>query len=96
MSQDTESEIVLRKSLDAIDGLRRRLMWAGYVAVIGTVGAFFWLDHIARTSGNIKNVVMAAVLALTCVIAWSTFGLPIFMARMTKRVLRAIDLASKK
>ena len=96
MSQDTESETVLRVSLDAIDGLRRRLMWAGLLAVAGTIGAFFWLDHIIQTSANVNNVVMAAVLALTCVIAWSTFALAIFMARMTRRVLRAVDLASPK
>lgn len=96
MSEKTESEAVLRKSLDAIDSLRRRLTWAGYLAVIGTLGAFFWLDHIIRTSRNINSVVMAAVLALTCVIAWSTFALAIFIARMMKRVLRAIDLASRK
>jgi hypothetical protein len=58
------------------------------VAVIGSLGAFFWLDHIIRTSRNINSVVMAAVLALTCVIAWSTFALAIFIARMTKRILR--------
>jgi hypothetical protein len=64
--------------------------------VVGTVAAFFWLDHIIRTSRNINSVVMTAVLALTCVIAWSTFALATFMARMTKRVLRAVDLAARR
>lgn len=95
MPNQADSE-VLRKSLDAIDGLRRRLMWTGFVSVGSTIAAFVWLDRIVASSGNINNVVMAAVLAVTCVIAWSTFALAIFMARLTKRVLRAIDLAATK
>ena len=96
MSDETESEAVLRKSLDAIDRIRRRVMWAGYLAVAGTVGAFVWLDHIARTTDSIKSLLMAAVLALTCVIAWSTFALAIFIVRMMKRILRAIELAARR
>jgi len=91
-----ESEDILRKSLDAIDSVRRRIIWAGYLVVAGTFGAFFWLSYVARTSDNIKKLLMAAVLALTFVIAWSTFALAIFIVRMTKRILRGIDLATKK
>lgn len=96
MSHEEDSQpAALRKSLDAVDGVRRRMLLAGYLAVGGTFAAFFWLDHVARTSGNLKSVVMAAVLALTFVIAWSTFALALFILRMTRRVLRAIDLAMK-
>jgi len=93
MSHESEPDAVLRQSLDAIDSMRRRILWAGYVAVAGTFGAFYWLNHVARTSDNLKSALMAAVLALTCVIAWSTFALAVVIVRMTKRVLRAIDLA---
>jgi len=89
-----ESEVILRRSLEAIDGVRRRIVWSGYLAVAITFGAFLWLAHVARTSDNMKRLLMAAVLALTCVIAWSAFALAIFMVRMTKRILRAIDLAT--
>jgi len=41
-------------------------------------------------------IFLLSVLALTCVIAWSTFALAVFIARMMKRVLRAVDLASRK
>jgi hypothetical protein len=96
MSGETESDLILRKSLDAIDSIRRRVMLAGYLTVVGTFGAFLWLNHLARTSADIKSLLMAAVLALVCVMAWSTFALAIFIVRMTKRILRAIDLASNK
>ena len=96
MSGETEPDLVLRKSLDAIDSLRRRVMLAGYLTVAGTFGAFLWLTYLSRTNADIKKLLMAAVLALVCVIAWSTFALAIFIVRMTKRILRAIDLASNK
>ena len=94
MSNELKSEYVLANALHAIDHMRQRMMWAGYVAVAGTFGAFAWLDHVARPNASVKSVVFAAVLAVTCVIAWSTFALAIMMTRMTKRIIRAIDLAS--
>jgi hypothetical protein len=94
-SKDSDPEAVLRLSLDAIDGVRRRIMLAGYLAVAVTAGAFLWLDHVARTSANTKPLIMAAVFAVISVIAWSTFALAIFITRMTKRILRAIDVASR-
>jgi len=94
MSQ--ESEDILRRSLDVIDNIRRRILLAGYLTVLGTFGAFLWLSYVARTSDSLKRMLSAVVLALTCVIAWSTFALAIFIVRMTQRILRAIDLATRK
>ena len=88
-----QQEATLRKSLDAIDHIRRRVFMAGVVVVAGTFGAYLWLDHVARTSDSLKQLIMASVLALSCVIAWSTFALAIFLARMTRTILRAIHLA---
>jgi len=93
MSEETGD--ALRKSLDAIDSFRKRVYLGGWVAVAATFGAYFWLDHVARTSDNLKRVLFAAVFALTCLIAWSTFALAIVMLRMTKRLLRAIEIASR-
>ena len=95
MSEESSGE-VLRKSLDAIDAIRRRIMFAGGIAVVGTLGAFYWLTHVARTRNDLESVLMAAVLAQTFLVAWSTFALAVFITRMTRRVLRAIDLASKR
>jgi hypothetical protein len=95
MSQASEPDVALRRSLDAIDSLRRRVMWSGYLAVATTAGAFFWLDYIARTRDDLESLIMAAVFAITSVVAWTAFALAIFIVRMTKRILRAIDLTSK-
>jgi hypothetical protein len=96
MAHETGSDGVLRKSLDAVDAVRRRMLLAGYVAVAGTLGAFVWFDHLRRTSDSLERLIEAAVLALTLVIAWSTFALAILIARMTKRIVRAIDLAANR
>ena len=72
------------------------MLWAGYVAVAATLGAFAWLDHVAKSNASERSVIMAAILALTCVIAWSTFALALLVTRMTKRIIRAIDLASAR
>jgi len=93
MSHGQEPEALLRRSLEAIDSIRRRMLITGYVVVVGTLAAFLWLSHVASTSANVRSVMMAAILALTCVIAWSTFALSLFITRMTGRILRAIDLA---
>ena len=93
MSQETE--IAMRKSLDAIDSFRKRIFAGGWVAVALTFGAYFWLDHVARTSDNLKSLLLASVFALTCVIAWSTFALAIVFLRLTKRILRAIEIVSR-
>ena len=72
------------------------MLWAGYVAVAATLGEFAWLDHVAKSNASERSVIMAAILALTCVTAWSTFALPLLATRMTKRIIRAIDLASSR
>ena len=93
MSLGPDSEALLRGSLEAIDSIRRRMLFAGYATVAGTFAAFLWLSYVASTSTNVRSVVMAAVLALTCLIAWSTFAVTLFITRMTGRILRAINLA---
>jgi hypothetical protein len=75
-----------------MEGTHRRIVAAGWLTVVGTLGAYAWLDHVARTSADIKKLIMAAVLALTCLIAWSTFALAIVVLRSGRRVLRAIEL----
>jgi hypothetical protein len=94
MSQETE--VTLRKSLDAIDSFRRRITVTGWLTAALTLGAYIWLAYVARTSDDLKRVLTAAVFALTCVIAWSTYALAVFLIRMTKRILRAIELASRE
>jgi hypothetical protein len=85
----------LRKSLDAIDSMRRRVFAGGWLAVVVTVAAyarFYWVMH---TSHDADQLVEAAVLALTCLVAWAGYATSLIIVRMTKRILRAIDAGMK-
>jgi hypothetical protein len=93
MSQELDTP--LRKSLDSIDAFRRRIAIVGWIVAASTFGAFFWLSHVSQTSDNPKRVINAAVLAIAFLIAWSTFASVLCMIRMTKRILRAIEIATR-
>ena len=80
--------------LDVMERTHRRIFAVGWVAVAGTLGSYLWLAQIAKTSPSVQRLVMAAVLALTFLIAWSTFSLAVLMLRMGRRILRAIELTA--
>jgi len=89
-----DHEVRLQKSLDSIDNLRRRMLWTGWLVAALNVCAYLWLDHVARTTDSPKRIIMAAVVALTFMIATSTFAIVTFLLRLAKRILRAIDAAA--
>ena len=93
MSQELDTR--LQKSLDSIDAFRRRIAVAGWVVAASTFGAFYWLSHVLQTSDDPKRVINAAVLAIAFLIAWSTFASVLCMIRMTKRILRAVEIAAR-
>ena len=91
-----ETDMALRKSLDAIDSMRRRIYGVGWFVVVSTLGAYAHLAYVQRVSDNPGRLLSAAVLAVTCLIAWATFAIVLVVIRMTKRILHAIDLALKR
>ena len=91
-----ETDMALRRSLDAIDSMRRRIYMVGLFVVASTLGAYGHLAYVQRVSDNPERLLSAAVLAVTCLIAWATFAIVLVVIRMTKRILHAIDLALKK
>ena len=93
MSQELETP--LRRSLHSIDAFRRRIAIAGWIVAAATFGAFYWLSHLMRTSDNPGELLNAAVLAIAFMIAWSTFPSVLCMIRMTKRILRAIEISTR-
>jgi hypothetical protein len=90
-----DAETVLTKSLKAIDGIRRRVLVGGWLAVLVTLGAYVRFYYVLEGSAGVDQVVSTAVMALTCLIAWTTFTVILIVIRMTSRILRAIDLATK-
>ena len=57
--------------------------------------AFYWLSHVMKTSNNPKQLLNAAVMALAALIMWCTFSVIIIVIRMTKRILRAIEISAR-
>jgi len=91
MSQETDA--VLRKSLDAVDQHQKRLIWtAGAIATVLALVAFYQLR------GQTDDV-RKSIRALMFVMALWTSGWALVIVLQitvaTKRILRAIDLASK-
>ena len=92
MSQD--NEMVLRKSLDAVDKHRRRLTWV--LAIAGVMVAWeFYRLAVVRPDGDVPGMIVQAVMVLF----FSILGLAVLivfqLTTATKRILRAIDLASR-
>jgi hypothetical protein len=67
----------------------------GWIVAASTFGVFYWLSHVMPTSDSVKTLLNAAVLAIAFLIAWSTFAIVRVMIRMTKRILRAIELGAR-
>jgi len=92
MTQDPET--LLRKSLDAVDRQRRRLTWLLAIAGVTVAWEFYRLFAL-KPGGDVPTMIVDAVMALSF---W-TLGLVVLivfqLAVATKRILRAIDLASK-
>ncbi len=89
------NEEVLRRSLDAVDRHRKRLIAGFVVAALFLLGALVHTSYAAR-GGNV-NVFTHAVMIV--VVVWTTMvglGIVIQITVMTRRILRAIELASRK
>lgn len=90
-----EVESPLQRSLDSIDAARRRAYATFIVLWLATFAALLWFTHILRTSDDLKLALSAAVVALVFSNVMVAFAVVIHGTRMTKRILRAIDLATR-
>ena len=93
MSQETEN--ILRKALDAVDQHRRRLAWLLVIAALTVAWEFYRLAEI-RPTGNVPDMILAAVMVLFFWILGLVVLIVFQLTVATKRILRAIDLASKR
>jgi hypothetical protein len=88
-----EIETMLQKSLDAVDQRRRRLTWLLVIAGVTVVGEFYRLAQIAST-GDVPRMIIAAVTVLFFSILGVGVMLVFQLTLATRRILRAIELAS--
>jgi hypothetical protein len=90
MSMETDSP--LQNALKTIDSMRKRILLGGWAAVVITLAAYGRFYYVLRHGESAARVIDASVLALTCLIAWTTFAVILTIVRMTRKILQAIDL----
>jgi hypothetical protein len=97
MSQDLET--ILRKSLDDVDRSQKWQM-AGLVIFLLFLAlhafAFITAVHAGKeTSVPNARALTMGIISVMFMVGVCTFGITFFVSRMTKRVLKAIELSSK-
>ncbi len=92
MAQTAEN--ILRRSLDAVDRQRRRLTWVLAVAGVNVAFGFFRLFEV-KSTGDLAGLIVQAVMVLFFGILGLAVLIVFQQAISTKRILRAIELASK-
>ncbi len=88
-----ESEVVLRKSLDAIDRHQKRVSWSVAVATVLLIAGFYHL-HAGRMA-DVRTALAAAMVILALWTSGLTLVTVLQITGATKRILRAIELAAK-
>ena len=91
------SETVLSQSLDAVDQLGRRAFAMAALVILVSLAVFVSLLVIAvesRSAPAAIKVLYAASILQVVVIALSTAIIQLSMTRMTRMVLRAIELTA--
>ncbi len=91
-----ESNTAIRNVLDAMERTHKRIYAVGWLCVVATLASYVWLDYVADATPGMGRVISAAVLALTCLIAWATFALAIVLTRAARSILRAIELTAAR
>jgi hypothetical protein len=85
---------ILRRSLDAVDTHRKRLMLAFGALVLLLLAVFFWGAHQVGVSN--RDAILAHFAMLLITVIGSAVVVVIQITVMTKRILRAIELATRK
>ncbi len=93
-----EMDDILHRSLDEVDRARRR-QWAYLALCFCCLAVFvFTVTEIARNIGDSRlgtEVLLDAIVSiLTTILA--VLGLSLFINRMTNKILKAIELLSKR
>ncbi|MGA1987165.1 MAG: hypothetical protein ABSG72_12940 [Candidatus Sulfotelmatobacter sp.] len=94
MPQETDD--ILRKSLDEVDGIRKRQTIAFVILVCVMVGMFVWLAYLgANPATDVRKLILFAVLVLFFGMVYVAMALAMVQSKMTLKILKAIELLSK-
>ena len=90
---NAEFDSSLRHSLDAIDAARRKAYATFAVGWLATAIAAFWFAHVLRSTNDLKVALSAAVVVLFFAILCAGYMVILHVTRMTRRILRAVEIA---
>jgi hypothetical protein len=97
MSQ--EMDLILRKSLDELDRLRTRQLIGLLVVIALFLSLAFGIVltlHKTHPDSDFWRMLIANAELMTFNVALGVLGICLFMTRMTKKILKAIELSSKQ
>jgi hypothetical protein len=89
-----QNELILRRSLDSVDGLRRR--WLTTMGITAAVSQIAWLVFILKAEhATEKMLLILATFALAMTVFGGVFVVILHTTRMTHRILQAIELVAR-
>jgi hypothetical protein len=95
MSQETDN--ILRKSLDEVDGLRKRQTIVFVILACVMAGMFVWLAYLgANPATDVRKLILFAVLVLFFGMVYVAMAFAMVQSKMTLKVLKAIELLSRQ
>ncbi len=96
MSQ--EMEVTLRKSLDEVDRIRRRQI-VGFaiflLLFLLQAGILIFKPNRLRADADLRAALTWNAELMVFTVGFCTFGIALFISRMTSKILKAIELSSK-
>jgi len=90
---NAEPDSVLSNSLRSIDAARRMAIATVVLSWVTSLAALCSFVYILHTSHDLERALAAAVGALGTMIFVAAFAVMVYVARMTRRILRAIEVA---
>jgi hypothetical protein len=87
-----EIEIMFHKTLDDVDRIKRRqiVAFAALFCIVG--GCLFWLGHLGATPNtDVREMLLWSVITLVFVATYAAMGLALYINKMLRKVLKAIE-----
>jgi hypothetical protein len=95
MSQETDN--ILRKSLDEVDGIRKRQTIVFVILLCVMMGLLVWLGHVSENPAtDVRKMILFSVCVLFFGMIYVAMAFAMVQSRMTQKVLKAIELLSKQ
>lgn len=91
-----QDNTILRKSLDAVDRQKWQSIGVAIFTVVVTVIAFLRLGQAFQSGADIRRLLQLSIVAMVFWMSGLAFVIVIQLSTMTKRILRAIELAARK